>query len=290
MEIWNLERFHMSNEKELEEYCATVRKFPIPSESETLELCEQMQNGNLKAREELINRSLRLVLKEVLKYQHKHEDIMDLIQVGNIGLIKAVDSYDLEKGIKLSTYIVNGIRLEIKKYFSSNAGGLIRIPHWSASLDYKIRNAENELFITTGREPTDKELSTFLNIKEASIKTAKSQRLTVLSTDTIVYEDNGSSTTLMDMLINTAEEDEREKLEEQAKLIIDMIKNNFSEDDYEMFISYYGIGKLSETYEELGRRFGMSRTTVMSRIYMILDKLQCYFGCERTHLKALSKR
>lgn len=171
-------------------------KLPVISNEEQKELLKDIKNGDTFAREKFINGNLRLVLSIIKRFYARGENADDLFQVGCIGLIKAMDNFDLSQNCQFSTYAVPMIIGEVKRYLRDN--NTIRVSRSIRDLAYKVL-AEKEKFLKeTNREPTIEELSTLLEIpKEDIIMSLEAIQIPVSlqeptgnkDTDTILVQD-----------------------------------------------------------------------------------------------------
>ena len=127
-------------------------KLPLMKEAEKTKLLKETKNGNKLAREKLINGNLRLVLSVIQKFSNRGENLDDLFQVGCIGLIKAIDNFDLSHGVKFSTYAVPMIIGEIRRYLRDN--NMVRVSRSVRDLAYRVLQAKEKIIRENGKEPT----------------------------------------------------------------------------------------------------------------------------------------
>ena len=142
----------------------------VLTNEEMTDLFIKYQNGSLLAKEELINGNLKLVLSILRKYNNRTDNMDDLFQVGCIGLIKAIDNFDLKHEVKFSTYAVPMILGEVKRYLRDNSS--LRISRSIKDLAYKTLKLKEELTNKDGVEPTDKEIAKILEVSEYEIANA----------------------------------------------------------------------------------------------------------------------
>src|SRR5512134_3199434 len=140
-----------------------MRRYPLLSKEEEIELAQAVERGDLEAKEKLINSNLRLVVSNARRYMRQDLNLLDLIQEGILGLIRAAEKFDYRKGFKFSTYATFWIRQAIQRALA-NQGRTIRIPVHIGQRERKIAKAERELAVELGRTPTDEELATRADI------------------------------------------------------------------------------------------------------------------------------
>ena len=195
------------------------------------ELLRRMHNGDPSARDRLISGNLRLVLSIVSRFPVKHEKADDLFQVGCIGLIKAIDNFDLDVGVKFSTYAVPMIIGEIRRYLRDN--NIMRVSRGMRDLAYRALQAKETLTPKLGREPTVEELAEEMGEKLPTVSAALEATLDPVSLNDPVFSDNGESMLLLDQLSdpdsidegwleNIALSEALKKLSDREKSIIDL--------------------------------------------------------------------
>ena len=162
--------------------------------SEMTKLFEELHNGNKLAKKKLIEYNLRLVLSILQKYQNRCDNLDDLFQIGVVGLIKAVDNFDLSFGVKFSTYAVFMIEGEIKRYIRDN--NQIRVSRTIKELSYKIVNYKEDYLKNNYVYPTNEQICKHFNITPYDLNIA----LTSLTEPTSIFEpsyNDGSDTILL---------------------------------------------------------------------------------------------
>ena len=157
--------FYLINKVEI---CGVnTAKLPILTNKEKEELFIKIKNGDEEARNIFISGNLRLVLSVIRRFFSKGENADDLFQIGCVGLIKAIDNFDLEQGVQFSTYAVPMIIGEVKRYLRDNNS--IRVSRSIRELSYKIIMEKEKFNKEKDREPTIEELSTILNVPKEDI-------------------------------------------------------------------------------------------------------------------------
>ena len=166
-------------------------KLIVLSDEKKRELLLKSKNGDIKAREELIYGNLRLVLSIIQRFMNRNENVDDLFQVGCVGLIKAVDNFNVELDVKFSTYAVPMIIGEIRRYLRDNNS--IRISRSMRDLAYHALNAREELARENENEPTIEQIATKLGENKEVVVRAMEAIVAPISLYEPVYNDNGDS-------------------------------------------------------------------------------------------------
>ena len=139
----------------------------VLSNEEMLELFKKYQQGDLQAKEDLINGNLKLVLSTLKKYNNRTDNLDDLFQIGCVGLIKAIDNFDLAHEVKFSTYAVPMVLGEIKRYLRDSSS--VRVTRSLKDIAYRGLKAKEELTNKLNREPSVKEIADLLGIAELDV-------------------------------------------------------------------------------------------------------------------------
>ena len=174
---------------------------------EKRELLKRAHNGDSAARDELISGNLRLVLSVIQRFSSRGENPDDLFQVGCVGLIKAVDNFDLTLDVKFSTYAVPMIVGEIRRYLRDN--NLVRVSRSVRDLAYRALTAREELSRTLDREPTPDDIAKHLNERREDVVAALDAIVEPVSLYEPVYSDGGDSIYVMDQISDSENTDEQ---------------------------------------------------------------------------------
>jgi len=185
----------------------------VLSEAEKMRLLREMRAGtNPKAREEMVNGNLRLVLSVIQRFAGRGENPDDLFQVGCIGLMKAIDNFDITQNVRFSTYGVPMIIGEIRRYLRDNNS--LRISRSVRDLAYRAMQVKEQLTADTQREPTVEEIAQVLDVPREDVVMALESVVEPVSLYEPVYADGGDTIYVMDQIGDTC--DENDWLEELA--------------------------------------------------------------------------
>jgi len=228
----------------------------VLTSDEMEDLFKKMQEGDLFAREELVNGNLKLVLSILKKFSKKADNLDDLFQIGCVGLLKAIDNFDLSYGVKFSTYCVPMIQGEVRRYLRDNNS--IRVSRSLKDLSYKIMKLKDELMIENGVEPSVEELAKILEVSEFDVINALDSMRDPMSIFEPIYSDGGDTIYLYDQL-----EDKKNKNDDiDIKLSVNDAINNLGERERYILDQRFVIGK---TQMEIASELGISQAQI-SRI------------------------
>ncbi|MGI6576191.1 MAG: RNA polymerase sporulation sigma factor SigG [bacterium] len=180
-------------------------KLPVLSNSKMRELLKAMQAGDTSAREKLINGNLRLILSVIQRFSNRGEYVDDLFQVGCIGLMKAIDNFDLSQNVKFSTYAVPMIIGEIRRYLRDN--NPIRVSRSLRDVAYKALQVRDSLINKHSREPSVSEIARELKLPREEIIFALDAIQEPISLFEPIYHDGGDPIFVMDQISDEKNED-----------------------------------------------------------------------------------
>ena len=221
-----------------------------------IELFKKMKKGDKLAKDEIVNGNLKLVLSILRKYNNRCDNMDDLFQIGCIGLIKAIDNFDLKFDVKFSTYAVPMILGEVKRYIRDNSS--IRVARSIKDVAYKAFQAKEDLTKELNREPTLKEISDKLDLPEYDVNLAFDSMKEIISIQEPIYNDGGDTIYLIDQI-----EDKNSYMNKiEEKVALNNAINNLNDKEKYIIVERYLVGK---TQMELADEIGISQAQI-SRI------------------------
>ena len=173
-------------------------KLKVLKSSETMELLRRSKAGDRQAREELIEGNLRLVLSVIQRFAGRGESVDDLFQVGCVGLIKAIDNFDISQPVKFSTYGVPMIVGEIRRYLRDNSA--IRVSRSMRDTAYRVLQAREHLMAENQKEPTVEEIAKVLDIPREEVVFAMDAIVDPVSLYEPIYSEGGDTVCVMDQV------------------------------------------------------------------------------------------
>src|SRR5215217_7872434 len=189
---YNNEELVVMTSDTLQLFLRDVRRHPLLSAEEEIELGQRIERGDLEAKERMVNSNLRLVVSLAKKYQGHELALLDLIQEGILGLIRAAEKFDWRKGYKFSTYATFWIRQAIQRGLA-NQGRTIRLPVHIGQRERKIARAERELAVQLERAPTDEEVAKAADITLTELQETRDSARTVTSLDRPIGEEGDTA-------------------------------------------------------------------------------------------------
>ena len=181
-------------------------KLPSLTNDEKEQLILKIKEGDMQAREKFIKGNLRLVLSIIHRFNNNNENIDDLFQIGCIGLIKAIDNFDISQQVKFSTYAVPMIQGELRRYLRDNNS--IRVSRSMRDIAYKALQAKEALILKNNREPTIDEVAKEIGISKEEIANALDAIQDPVSLYEPIYNDGADSLFLMDQIGDEKNKDE----------------------------------------------------------------------------------
>ena len=243
-------------------------KLPVLSNEEKNRLLNEIKNGNKEAREEFINGNLKLVLSVIKRFYGRGENLDDLFQIGCIGLIKAMDNFDLDLNVQFSTYAVPMIAGEIRRYLRDN--NMVRVSRSVRDLAYKVLAVREKALRENKKEPTVDEIAKELGVEKEEIAFCLDAIQDPVSLQEPVYNDGTENIFVMDQVKDTKNNDENwtetMTINEALKRLNDKEKN--------IIIRRYFDGK---TQMEIADEIGISQAQVSRLEKNALDQMKRYY-------------
>ena len=224
----------------------------VLKESEKAELLIKLRNGDKGARDELISGNLRLVLSVIQRFTNRGENPDDLFQVGCIGLIKAIDNFDVTQGVRFSTYAVPMIIGEIRRYLRDN--NTIRVSRSMKDTAYHAMQIKEKILNEQNREPTVEEIAELLGKPKSQVVLALEAIVEPVSLYEPVYADGGDTIYVMDQVGDTVSEEDW-----IDEILIKETINNLSDREKSILNMRFMQGK---TQMEVAEEVGISQAQV----------------------------
>ena len=231
----------------------STSELKVLSNEEMNDLFFKLSCGDETAKSELVNGNLKLVLSLLKKFNNRTDNMDDLFQIGCIGLIKAIDNFDLSHNVKFSTYAVPMILGEVKRYLRDNNS--MRISRSIKDIAYKTIKLKDELITKNGKEPTNEEIAKILGVDEIDIVIALDSLKEPVSMFEPIYNDGGDTIYLSDQLEDKKDNINSWDINIYLKDAIDMLK----EKERKILLDRYLMGK---TQVEISEEIGISQAQV----------------------------
>ena len=231
-------------------------KLPRLSSEEQMEMLRKIKSGREDLKEDFINANLRLVLSLIKRFNNRGENINDIFQVGVIGLIKAIDNFDITQPVQFSTYAVPMILGELKRYLRDNSP--FRVTRSLRDLSYLISQEREKYVAIHNQEPTVDDLAKIIDAPKEQIILAIDSTVLPMSIYDTVYSDGGDEIYLLDQLGNEKED----SVDLINKIAIEQMLDSLSSKEKDIIIKRYFKDK---TQIELAEELGVSQAQI-SRI------------------------
>lgn len=231
----------------------------------TIALIKESHDGDKKAREQLVEENVGLVWCVVKRFYGRGTEAEDLFQIGSIGLLKAIDKFDLSYEVKFSTYAVPMISGEIKRFLRDD--GMIKVSRSLKELSYKIFQTREALTGSLGREPTLEELANTMNVDKEEIVQAMEAGGEVESLYKPIHQKEGNEIRLVDKL------EEKERKEEKIldhMLLAQLLESLDKEERQLIYLRYFA----DETQSQVGKKLGISQVQVSRMEKRIIENLR----------------
>lgn len=254
-------------------YLSEIGKVKLLTAKEEVDLARKIKVGNIQAKQALMTANLRLVVSIAKKYIGRGLSFLDLIQEGNLGLVRAVDKFDPEKGFKFSTYATWWIRQAITRAIADQAR-TIRIPVHMVETINKFTHTQRRLVQELGREPLPEEIAAELGMDIKKVKHIMKISQDIVSLDAPVGSEEDSN--LGDFIedVNTVSPDEATNRQILKENIHEMLQY-LSPREKKIIKMRFGLGDgVGHTLEEVGREFGVTRERIRQIEAKVLQKLK----------------
>jgi RNA polymerase sigma factor (sigma-70 family) len=262
----------------LQLFLRDVRRHPLLTAADEIELAKRIEQGDLAAKERMINSNLRLVVSLAKKYQGHELQLLDLIQEGVLGLIRAAEKFDWRKGYKFSTYATWWIRQAIQRGVAGSER-TIRLPVALHDALVKVRAATARLESETGREPTVDELAAATRLTPDKVRRALAGDHAVTSLDRPVGYDSDASD--LGEFVAIAADSPADEVVERSFLegVYDLAREHLDDRSWYVLQRRFGLdGRQTLTLDALGRELGLSRESVRKIESQALLRLQHELG------------
>jgi RNA polymerase primary sigma factor len=270
---------HFSNETvaamttdSLQLFLNEAGRYPLLTAAEEVELAKGIERGDLQAKDRMINSNLRLVVSIAKKYQGHGLSLLDLIQEGIIGLIRAVEKFDWRRGYKFSTYATWWIRQAVQRGVA-NKSRTIRIPVHIVEREQKIARAERELTLTLERPPTDDEVAQKAKLSPKHVRETRAAARAVASLDKPLGDD--SDTAFGDIVAAHPDDVEEEVVVGLSEDLLRAAVGKLPEREQRVIKLRYGLDGDSDpkSLEMIGREMGLTRERVRQIETQALERL-----------------
>lgn len=257
----------------LDLYLREVGKVKLLTPQEEVTLAARIKKGSAAAREQMIKANLRLVVKIAKDYEHIGLPLLDLINEGNIGLMKAVERFDPAKGAKLSTYSSWWIRQQMRRALADQAK-TIRLPVHVMDKIYHLGQAEMRLRELLGREATDQELAEELDITPTRVNELRVAAIRPASLEAPIGDDDTSR--LADVVKDENAENPYDELEEKADVerVRELIERLPAREARILRLRFGLDSGNAKTLEQVGEKFGLTRERIRQLQAIALTKLR----------------
>ncbi len=267
-------------------YLSEIRRTRLLTAEEELQLAVLVEGGDEPARQRMIEANLRLVVKIARRYLHRGVGLLDLIEEGNLGLIRAVERFRADKGCRFSTYATWWIRQSIDRALV-NQGGAVRLPVHVADDISRLFRAASRVRVTEGSEPDAERLAREMDVSSAYVRRLLAFARRTFSLDQPLGEDGDYS--LQDTLEDAEAPDPTETVLQEDRLrLLDEWLRCLSPREQEVMRLRYGLGDAEpQTLEGIGKVFGVTRERIRQIEMGALRKLRRLSAKQRVGFQSL---
>ena len=244
----------------LEKYLQEIGHERMISTDEEVALAQRIKQGDSSALEELTRANLRFVVSVAKQYQNQGLSLPDLINEGNLGLIKAAQRFDETRGFKFISYAVWWIRQSILQAIAEQSR-LVRLPLNQVGSVNKVNRAANKFEQVYERRPSAEELASDVNLPEKKVERAMKSHSRHVSVDAPFADDDGGS--LLDVLPNgNIPDTDRPLIQESLREEVSRVLMHLSDRERAVIEAYFGLGQPELTLEEIAEKYGLTRERV----------------------------
>ncbi len=253
------------NSEALDRYLTEIAREPMLTPDEEASLAHTIHQGGPageRARDRLVSANLRFVVSVAKQYQHQGISLTDLINEGNVGLVKAAEKFDETRGFKFISYAVWWIRQSIMEALAVKSR-IVRVPLNQVGIAGKVNRATEQFLQEHGRVPSTHELATMTGIDEELVVSAFEANGRSTSIDAPISEDDDNS--LADMLSSdddNARSDSSLDRESMNLFISDLLKEVLNDREQRIITESFGIGRMEKSLEEIADEMGMTRERI----------------------------
>ena len=253
------------NSESLDRYLSEIAREPMLTPDEEAALAQSIQKGGPegdRARDRLVKANLRFVVSVAKQYQHQGISLIDLINEGNMGLVKAAEKFDETRGFKFISYAVWWIRQSIMEALAVKSR-IVRMPLNQVGISGKVNRVTEQFLQEHGRMPSLHELAELIDVDEAQIRTAVSANTHTTSIDAPFGDDDDGS--MADMLLsddNDLKSDSSLEKESMVQFVNDLLREVLSDREQKIVRESFGIGVMEKSLEEIATDMGMTRERI----------------------------
>ncbi len=253
------------NSESLDRYLSEIAREPMLTPDEEAALAQAIHKGGPegdRARDRLVNANLRFVVSVAKQYQHQGISLIDLINEGNMGLVKAAEKFDETRGFKFISYAVWWIRQSIMEALAVKSR-IVRMPLNQVGVSGKVNRVTEQFLQEHGRAPSVHELADLIGVDEAQIRAAVSANTHTTSIDAPFGDDDDGS--MADMLLsddNDLKSDSSVEKESMAQFVNDLLREVLNAREQKIVRESFGIGVMEKNLEEIAGDMGMTRERI----------------------------